>query len=54
MNYRKGDIPVARDYLDKNAKGKEHRVLDLLKVWAAEMDDKNLRREGEAILFGLK
>ncbi|MFZ5897785.1 MAG: DUF1156 domain-containing protein [Bacillota bacterium] len=54
LAYREGDIPVARAYLARHAEGRRGVVLDLLAVWAAEMPDERLRREAEAILFGLK
>jgi len=54
QHYRKGDIPVARAYLDQHAKEHSPRILDLLHVWTKEMDDPDLRREGETLLFGLK
>lgn len=54
LAYRKGDIPVARAYLAEHAAGREQLVTDMLSVWTAEMTDEELRREGEAILFGLR
>jgi len=54
MNYRKGDIPVACGYLSRHADGKENLVKNLLNVWTAEMPDEDLRKEGNAIVFGLK
>ncbi|MBW1989839.1 MAG: DUF1156 domain-containing protein [Deltaproteobacteria bacterium] len=53
MAFRKGDAPVARAYLDRHAEGKKERLQDLLHVWAAEMPDDTLRKEADAILFGL-
>lgn len=52
--YREGDAPVARAYLGEQAEWREQLILDLLSVWAAEMSDEELRKEAEAILFGLK
>jgi putative DNA methylase len=54
LAYREGDIPVARAYLAKHAEGRESIILDLLSVWTAEMTEERLRKEGEAIRFGLK
>lgn len=54
MAYRQGDIPVARAYLAEHAEGQEQMVLDLLSVWSKEMAVESIRKEGEAILFGLK
>ncbi|MDN5345523.1 MAG: putative methylase [Clostridia bacterium] len=54
LAYREGDIPVARAYLARHAPARERVVLDLLAVWAGKTADENLRREGEAILFGLR
>ncbi len=54
LAYREGDVPVARAYLEQHAEGRDQVILDLLSVWAVEMADEELRREGEAILFGLK
>ncbi|MBH8599046.1 DUF1156 domain-containing protein [Thermoactinomyces sp. CICC 10523] len=54
LAYREGDVPVARAYLAQHAKEKGQTVLDLLAVWTAEMTEEELRREGEAILFGLR
>lgn len=53
MAYRKGDIPVARPYLENQAENPT-RILDLLEVWAKEMDDEAARREAESIHYGLK
>lgn len=52
--FRKGDIPVARGYLERHAQEKQKLVLDLLEVWTTEMSDEALRREGQTMLFGLK
>jgi adenine-specific DNA methylase len=54
MEYRRGDTPVARAYLDRNAADREERVLDLLDVWAAEIADPELKREAALIRFGLR
>jgi hypothetical protein len=54
MAYRKGDLPVARAYLMKHAGDLQGLVLNLLKVWAAEADAPDLKKEGESILFGFK
>lgn len=54
LAYREGDVPVARAYLGQHAEGREQVILDLLSVWAGQMADDRLRREAEAIRFGLK
>lgn len=54
MAYREGDVPVARSYLARHGAGREQLVIDLLSVWAAEMAGDKLRKEAEALLFGLK
>lgn len=54
MAYREGDIPVARAYLQGHSGGREQAILDLLGVWAAKVTDDKLRREADAILFGLR
>ena len=53
MNFRKGDIPVARGYLSRHAEGKENLIKNLINVWASEMTDEDLRKEGNAIVFGI-
>jgi hypothetical protein len=52
--YREGDIPVARGYLSRHIEGDGETIKDLLKVWAQQMSDKALRKEAQAILFGMK
>lgn len=52
--YRKGDAPLARDYLEIHAAGQKEIILDLLEVWSSEAGDRALRREGESILFSLR
>ncbi|HET9588486.1 MAG TPA: hypothetical protein VFO91_06825 [Anaerolineales bacterium] len=52
--YRRGDTPVARACLEQHASQHTRRILDLLEVWAAEMDDPDVRREAETIRFGLR
>jgi adenine-specific DNA methylase len=54
MAFRQGDIPVARGYLDRQDASRRGVVLDLLGVWAAEAPDEALRKEAQAMLFGLK
>jgi adenine-specific DNA methylase len=54
MEYRRGDTPVARAYLDRNPADREERILDLLDVWAAEIADPELKREAALIRFGLR
>ena len=53
LAYEKGDVVVARQYLETHAETKKKRVLDLLSVWAREMDDKERKQQAELILFGL-
>jgi hypothetical protein len=52
--YRKGDIPVARDYLARHAPQHIRRIVDLLDVWAVEMADPDLRREAQLLHFDLR
>jgi putative DNA methylase len=52
--FRRGDIPVARAYLDEHAPQHQSRILDLLDVWVAEMDHTDFKREAEALRFGLR
>ena len=54
MAYRRGDVPVARAYLNQHAGDRQQLILDLLHVWTEEMGDEDLRKEGQTILFGLK
>ncbi len=51
--FRQGDIPVARAYLAKHGASRGSRPLDLLRVWAGEADSPDLKREADALLFGL-
>jgi putative DNA methylase len=52
--YRTGDVPVARAYLDRHAPQHTRRIVDLLDVWATEMDDPDLRREAQTMHFSLR
>lgn len=52
--YEKGDILMVRPYLEKHAGNKRNRLLDMLQVWAAEVDDPVSRQKAEMILFGLR
>jgi len=54
MAYREGDMPVARAYLQKQAEGKEQKIIDILKVWADGCGSDVLQKEAERILFSLK
>lgn len=54
MKYREGDTPVARDYLQHNAVGREDKVIGVLQVWADGCGEEELRREAQRILFGLR
>ncbi len=49
--YRKGDIPLARPYLEKHIPDNRHVVLDLLRIWGAEAGHPDLKKEAENILF---
>ena len=53
VSYHKGDIPVARAYLDANAPGSGSAIIDMLRVWTSKASDKGIRKEAQAILFGL-
>ncbi len=50
---REGDVPVSRAYLDQQTAGRREAVLDLLTVWIEEAVEDALKREGEALRFGL-
>ncbi|MGQ4808768.1 hypothetical protein NKDENANG_02157 [Candidatus Entotheonellaceae bacterium PAL068K] len=53
--YRRGDTPVCRRYLAQHVDAQHtRRLLDLLDVWIAEMEDPRLRREAETLRFGLR
>jgi adenine-specific DNA methylase len=54
LAYRRGELPVARQYLAAKAADSGGRVIDLLAVWAREMTDESARREAEGLLFGLR
>jgi hypothetical protein len=54
MEFRRGDVPVARAYLGRAAADREGRILDLLEVWVAELADAELKREAALIRFGLR
>jgi adenine-specific DNA methylase len=54
MEYQRGDLPVARAYLNRHADGRQDLILDLLHVWAEEMPDEKLRKEAQTLLFGLR
>jgi hypothetical protein len=53
QEYRQGDLPLARAYLQKHASDHQ-KILDLLKVWATEMDNPDLKKEAKSILFGFQ
>lgn len=53
MAYRAGDIPAARDYLQKHATGKEIRILDVLRVWADNCGSEELKKEAQRLIFSL-
>jgi adenine-specific DNA methylase len=52
--FRRGDAPVARTYLDRTSADRQERILDLLDVWAAAAGDTELQREAALIRFGLR
>jgi hypothetical protein len=52
--YQRGDVPVARAYLNRHAGGRQDLILDLLHVWAEEMPDEKHRKEAQTLLFGLR
>lgn len=52
--YDQGDILMVRPYLEQHGGGNTNRMLDLLQVWAAEVDDPESRKKAEMILFGLQ
>jgi hypothetical protein len=54
MAYRQGDMPVARGYLSRQVRGSTETITDLLRVWARQVTDETLRKEAQAVLFGLK
>ncbi|MCG7399700.1 DUF1156 domain-containing protein [Caballeronia zhejiangensis] len=54
VKYAQGDIPVARAYLETNAKDHIERVTDLLEVWALECGDRDLKKAADGLLFGLR
>ena len=54
MAYEHGDILRVRPYLDKHTSGNRERIISLLQVWAAEVDDSDWRQKAEMILFGLQ
>ncbi len=54
MAFRTGDVPVARGYLHRHAQSKEDFFKDLLNIWAAEVADEKLKKEAQALIFGLK
>ena len=53
MAYRTGAEVSARGYMERQAREKALVVRGLLKVWAERAGDEDLRKEGDAILFGL-
>jgi len=53
VSFREGDVPVARAYLEQKARDHQEKILDLLRVWAAEVDEPDLQKEAASLLFGL-
>ncbi len=54
LAFREGDVPVARAYLEQHAAERSNVILDLLSVWATQTANEALRKEADALLFGLK
>jgi adenine-specific DNA methylase len=54
LAFREGDVPVARDYMQKQASGKEQMMLDLLAIWSENIGDEKLKKEAERLLYGLR
>ena len=54
MAFREGDIPVARAYLQRNAEGREDKVIGVFRVWSDGCGSEELRKEAQRMLFGLK
>lgn len=54
LAHRRGELPVARQYLATHAAATGERIIDLLAVWTREMADETTRREAEGLLFGLR
>ena len=53
LKYREGKVPVARNYLQTHAAGKEDIILGLLKVWQENCGVEDLKKEAERLIFGL-
>jgi len=53
LAFREGGEVVARSYLEEHADGRDSVVLNLLKVWEAEIGDQKLQKEARALAFGL-
>lgn len=53
VSYDRGDLPVARAYLDRQAAGKKELLADLLHVWAEEVTDEGMRRQARELHFSL-
>ena len=53
LKYREGKVPVARNYLQVHAAGKEDTILGLLKVWQENCGNEALKKEAERLIFGL-
>lgn len=53
LEYRKGDIPLARPYLETHAPNAKPLILDILRVWETETRDPELKKEAENLLFSL-
>jgi putative DNA methylase len=53
ISYKRGDLPVARAYLERHGGTRKELLIDLLHVWASEVPDENLRRQAKELHFGL-
>jgi adenine-specific DNA methylase len=54
LAFRKGDMVVARAYLENHAPSALAKMVDLLRVWASGLPDGKPRKEADALLFGLR
>ena len=51
--YERGDLPVARAYLERQAVAKKELLIDLVHVWAEEVHDEVMRRQAKELHFGM-
>lgn len=52
--YDKGDLPVAKAYLERQAGTRAKVVIDLLRVWAEKVGEESLSNRARALLFDLE